>query len=210
MKLKAIILSLLISTSANAAPYVGLELQNNQLDFNSSSFEGIRLEANDYYGNNNTNLGFILGYELEKTPIAIQLTYSKINTEKENNNTGLVTVPANQVIKTKTIANYDNLDLDVIASQKLSKGFSILGLIGVKVIKAETNEYYNVLQNKYSSEIGYGLNLGTGFKFTANKHIDLVVKGKYSVIQGLEGEGLNGHKGLKRMITFSTGLIYKF
>lgn len=204
----AIFLLLSMSAKANSL-YAGIELQTNQIKYKDTSISGIAISADDYYDDNSTDLSFLIGYNLNDN-VAIELNYTNITTSKANNNTGLVSLPSNDPITTNITADFNIFDIDFIRNVEISKKAKLFGIGGIKIIKAEFEEQYNVIDNQKASELGCGLNLGFGIQYELTENLDVRIKARYSFVSGLDSSNLNGHNGIDNIVTFGTGLIYKF
>lgn len=207
--LTTIAILLFLISKANASNYVGIELQSNSLDYNDNSIEGIDIKANDYYDDSSSNLSFYYGRRLQND-LAIEFGYSQISTDKTNNATGIFDVNTNEELTSSTSADYNILDFDLLKSYNLDNNFGFFFLGGAKLIRAEYEERFNILDNNTKTKFGYGLNGGLGFTFNVSENLTARLKAKYSLIEGLDSDSLYGNDGLDNILTFSTGVDYSF
>lgn len=210
MKKTVITLALILAAAnAQASNYVGIEIQSNTLGYSDKAISGISIDADEYYKDSATNLSFVLGHEISKD-LAIEFNYSNIKTDMTNNSTGLYSTATLEELTASTKADYKLLDFDLIKSYNIANNFNLFALAGIKLGQAKFQENFNFLPSNSVTKYGYGVNGGFGASYAITEEFEIRAKIRYSLLTGFDSNDLYGHDGLDNMLTFSTGVNYKF
>tara|TARA_R110000823_G_scaffold305858_1_gene428090 strand:- start:62 stop:694 length:633 start_codon:yes stop_codon:yes gene_type:complete len=200
---------ILASANAQASNYIGMEVQSNKLGYSNKSIEGININAGDYYKDSATNLTLVFGHKIEKD-LALEFNYSRIQTDKSNNSTGLYHTTTLEELTASTKANYNLVDFDLVKSYNIANNFNLFALAGLKAGQAKFKENFNFLPSNSVTKYGYGINAGFGASYAITKEFEVRAKVRYSLLTGFDSSKIYGHDGLDNMLTFAAGVNYKF
>lgn len=217
---KLLLISTLLFSSGSALAadsfYLGAEATQNKIGYKKVSSvrladgSSFNINSNDYYNDSATGFGIFAGKEFKR--FDVELGYNYLSTDKTNNNTGLVVVPGNTALQTKSQIKLHLVSVDFKPTFKIND-FSFYPIIGATLARANIDESFLTTGREIShasvSKNKLGFDIGVGAKLQITEKLFARIQAKYTRID-LSSSNLSGINGLDYVATASVGLGYSF
>lgn len=211
--LATIISLLILSSTAKAETYAGVEIQHNSLSLKtrpiSLSGGSYQINESEYYNEKSIRPAIFIGTKL--TDYAdIELTYSYISTSKTNNNTGFYLISNGSQIGAKSDLKIHNLGLDFKPYVKSDKT-KLYGILGLNLINATIKEDYvasGYSASEKETKTGAGFSVGAGVEYELRSDIALRLQAKYT--KSSIDFNKTVLKSIDNIVTVGAGLLIKF